>query len=100
MDYVESVRSDAVVVHCESHDLRRVLGVNDVAEGSLTIAYGARAELADVLANLQALGVPFVSAGPNPPSDVFDFLAAEGLVTGKVRRIFWRGPLEPAIIEP
>jgi len=100
MEYVESVRSNAVVVHCESHALRRVLAASDVAEGPLTIAYGGRAELADVHAKLQSLGVPFVSAGPNPPSDVFDFLAAEGLVTGKVRRIFWRGPLEPAIIEP
>jgi len=77
-----------------------VLGVSDVAEGALTIAYADRPELIDVLAKIQALGIPFFAAGPNPPSDVFDFLKAEGLLTGEVRRIFWRGPLEQEIVEP
>lgn len=100
MDYVESVRSNAVVVRCSSHELRGGLGMRDVVEDPLAIVYTNRAELVHILAKLQALGVPFVSAGPNPPSDVFEFLRAEGLLTGEVRRVLWRGPHEPTIIEP
>ncbi|ULU24981.1 hypothetical protein [Dyella terrae] len=98
MDYVESVLARAVIVHCESDGLReRLEGTTMPGTQSVAIAYSGKPELANVLTSLQSLKVPFVSAGPNPPSDVFELLAAEGLVAGSVDRVFWRSPGEPIV---
>lgn len=92
MDYVESVLASFVAVHCESGALRGKFGLAADTGTSVVLPYADKAELARVLAALQELGIPFVSAGPNPPSDVFEFLRSEGLVAGRVRGIRWRGP--------
>jgi hypothetical protein len=92
MDYVESVLASSVTVHCESGVLRGKFGLASDTGTSVTLLYADKAELASVLTALQELGIPFISAGPNPPSDVFEFLRSEGLVTGRVRGIRWRGP--------
>lgn len=101
MDYVDSVLATAVVVHCESEALRRELcGAVPLDSDSVSIGYTGKPKLAGVLSLLQSLNVPFVSAGPTTPSDVFELLRAEGLVAGKVRRIAWRGPGEPVLYDP
>jgi hypothetical protein len=101
MDYVTSVFAKSVIVHCESEELRRKLDGADVLDNnSVAIAYADRPDLATVLTTLKSLDVPFVSAGPTPPADVFELLRAEGLVTGKVRHIFWRSPGEPVLENP
>lgn len=98
MDYVESVLAKSVVVHCESERLRVALGGTLIPGAeSVAIAYAGKSELASVLTSLQSLKVPFVSAGPNPPADVFELLAAEGLVAGSVDHVFWRGPSAPIV---
>lgn len=100
MDYVESVLARAVVVRCESVALRRKLPDAVTLDGdSVSIAYTDKSELAGVLTLLQSLDVPFICAGPNPPSDVFELLQAEGLVGGNVRHIAWRGPGEPVFYD-
>jgi len=98
MDYVESVLAKSVVVHCESERLRvAISGTVMPGTESVAIAYAGRVELAYVLASLQSLKVPFVSAGPNPPADVFELLADEGLVSGSVDHVVWLGPDEPIV---
>lgn len=99
MDYVESVLAKCVTVHCESAALRIALGAAANPENSIAIEYKDKGELASVLTTLQTLGIPFVSAGPCPPSDVFEFLRRDGLVAGVVRRIVWRDPADPKIYE-
>jgi len=98
MDYVESVLERSVVVHCESETLRSNLdGAIALDSDSVALPYSDTLELAVVLTLLQSLRVPFVSAGPNPPSDVFEFLRRKGLVTGNLDLISWRGPGEPEL---
>ena len=98
MDYVEGVLANSVAVHCESGAVRGRFGLAADTGASVALPYKNKTELASVLTALQELGIPFVSAGPNPPSDVFEFLRSEGLVTGRVRGIRWRWPGD-AIIE-
>ncbi|WP_266183356.1 hypothetical protein [Dyella humicola] len=101
MDYVESVLAKSVIVHCESDELRQRLGgTKMLGTESVAIAYAGKSDLANILTTLQSLKVPFVSAGPNPPSDVFELLAAEGLVAGSVDHVFWRGPGQPILERP
>lgn len=97
MDYVQSVLPGGVVVRCASPALREALGAS--AE-TVTLDYADPAGLARVLRRLQSLAVPFVAAGPTPPADVFDLLREAGRVSGEVRRIVWRGPQDPVVIEP
>lgn len=99
MDFVQRVLSDVVVVHCVSEELRLSLQAGG-AEEVVEVPYVDKVDLARVLTGLQSLRVPFVSAGPNPPSDVSEFLRDEGLVTGAVRGVIWRTPNDPVIIEP
>ncbi len=97
MDYVSSVLDDSVVVHCESGCLDGKFGLPANAGPTLALPYADKVELASVLTALQALGMPFVSAGPLAPSDVFEFLRDEGLVTGRVRGISWRSRGDPVL---
>lgn len=90
MDYVSSVLDDSVMVHCESGCLGGKFGLPLDAGPTVALPYADKAELASVLTTLQALGIPFVSAGSLAPLDVFEFLRDEGLVTGRVRGISWR----------
>jgi hypothetical protein len=96
MDFVESVLAGFVVVHCESERLRAAIRGTVMPDTEcVAIAYEGSSELVNVFASLQSLKVPFVSACLNPPADVFEFLAAEGLVSGSVDHVVWRGPGEP-----
>lgn len=97
MDYVESVRPGEVVVRCGSPALREALGASTE---TVALGYADPAGLARVLSRLQSLAVPFVAAGPTPPADVFDMLREAGSVSGEVRRLVWRGPQDPVLIEP
>jgi len=98
MDYVVSVLERSVVVHCESEALRSNLdGAIALEPDSVALPYSGTLELAVVLTLLQSLHVPFVSAGPNPPSDVFEFLRQDGLVMGSLDLISWRGPGQPEL---
>lgn len=98
MDYVECVLASSVTVHCESDAIRSMFGLAADTGTSVALPYEDKAELASVLTALQELGIPFVSAGPNSPSDIFEFLRSEGLVAGRIRGIRWRG-LGDAIID-
>jgi hypothetical protein len=97
MDYVSSVQADSVVVHCESGFLGGKFERHANTGPIVALPYAGKAELAGVLTALQELGIPFVSGGPNPPTDVFEFLREEGLVTGRVRGIAWGGQGNPTL---
>lgn len=100
MDYVADVQANSVVIHCESEGLRSAFKTAAGNGASIRIAYAGQLELATVLTKLQLLNVPFGAAGPFPPTDHFDFLRSEGLVSGNVRRITWHGPGQYVIEDP
>lgn len=91
------MQAESVLVYCESGDLGGKFGLPANAGPIVALSYASKVELASVLTTLQGLGIPFVSAGPPSPSDVFEFLRGKGLVTGRVRGISWRGPGDPVL---
>lgn len=104
MNYIEAIQGNEVLLVCR--DLQAEAGVKalgakrDFGWGRWAIPYGSRHELAAVLSGLQALGFLFADQPHGwPPAAVFDQLRDEGLMKGKVKRVAWKGPDDPAVSE-
>lgn len=71
----------------------------DKGQGAMSLTTLNQSAKAKVFEKLRDEGVCF-SAGPDwCPADVFEFLRDNKLLTGPYRKIAWRGPGEPQIIE-
>jgi hypothetical protein len=101
VQYVEAVLESEVTVTCRASDLVQQLlnlGASKTATG-VSLRYDSQQELASLFTALQQLGVPF-SEGPGwPPSDVFQHLREQGLVSGRIKSVSWRRPNEPVVRE-
>jgi hypothetical protein len=54
---------------------------------------------AEMLSKLRDCGICF-SGGPDwSPSEVFEYLRDRGLLTGRYRKVIWRGPSQMDVIE-
>ena len=97
MDYVKDIRSDEIIVQCESPALRKELELPGTLVGSVAVVpFRDRSELARLLTWLQALDVPFLDGGPGwTPAAVFQSMRQEGLVEGSIIGIFWSKPGSP-----
>lgn len=101
MDYVEAVLRNEITVACHSAQLVEELlklGARKTATGA-SLHYSSQQELASAFTALQRLQIPF-SEGPGwPPSDVFQHLREQSLVSGRFKSVAWRGPNDPVVRE-
>ncbi|WP_333679536.1 hypothetical protein [Dyella sp.] len=99
MDYVKDIRSDEIIVQCESPSLRKALELpGTVIDEVAVVPFRDWSELAALLTWLQSLEVPFLDAGPGwTPAAVFQLMREEGLVSGLISGIFWSGPGIPKL---
>jgi hypothetical protein len=93
MDYVKDIRSNEVIVQCETTSLQKALELpGTVIDEVAIVPFRDRSELAALLTWLQSLDVPFLDAGPGwTPAAVFQSMREEGLVSGLINGIFWNG---------
>ena len=98
MDYVAAVLGKSVRVVCSSASMRQALAAHGVVvgAGACELAYSSKQELARTLQCLQQVGLPFVDEPAGwPPAAVFQQYRNEGLVSGSIKTVSWRGPNEP-----
>jgi hypothetical protein len=80
MDYVKDIRSNEVIVQCETTSLQKALELpGTVTDEVAIVPFRDRSELAALLTWLQSLDVPFLDAGPGwTPAAVFQSMREEG----------------------
>lgn len=98
MDHVAAILRDEVRVECSANALREKLASlagqckEDEEDVDLCLPYASKEALAGLLSQLQALDLPFGSEPEGwSPLDIFEQLRQEGLVSGKIKTIAWKG---------